>query len=197
MLSDCDEAVFHYHRRHESIYFNDPIYDDLALQKSCNAKVNETDALELLRQGDENSIISKCQRVLKAILISRKELNVPADAHVNIPAGAHANIPAGAHANRSALYRVPNRVHYVSLGRWQFSFLNYISFKSASIHLKPDAIYIHGDSLPYGDWWNRMLSDVPNVYFVERPRPSVAQGRKVGWLEHSSDLLRLQTLYGT
>ncbi len=42
-------------------------------------------------------------------------------------------------------YQVPNIVHYVSLGRWEFTFLNYLSVRSVHLHIKPDHIIFHGD----------------------------------------------------
>ncbi len=42
-------------------------------------------------------------------------------------------------------YQVPNIVHYVSLGRWEFTFLNYLSVRSVHLHIQPDHIIFHGD----------------------------------------------------
>jgi hypothetical protein len=91
---------------------------------------------------------------------------------------------------------VPNIVHYISIGTWTFTFLNYLSFCSTEQHIKPNYIFVHGNELPHGEWWNRTLKEVPNVYHVARKRPLRIQGRKARWLEHSTDIIRLQTLLG-
>ena len=93
-------------------------------------------------------------------------------------------------------YPVPNIVHYISLGTWEFQFLNYISFLSVHKFIQPWAIYVHGEKLPTGKWWNRTLYEVPNIYQVARKKPNRIQGKIVGWLEHSTDVLRLQTILG-
>ena len=157
--------------RKATIFGDDSIYGDLKVREFCKANENKGPALV----DSQTKIVSKCGYVLDAVLISSKH-----DRHTN-----------------NLTHPVPNKVHYVSLGRWEFTFLNYISFKSASINLKPEAIFVHGDNLPYGKWWQQVLTDVANVYYVKRAAPAVIQQREVGWLEHSSDVLRLQTLYGT
>ena len=91
---------------------------------------------------------------------------------------------------------VPNIVHYISVGTWNFTFLNYLSFRSVHTHIKCDYILVHGDGLPHGIWWNRTLDETPNIYHVYRKRPIRIQGRKVRWLEHSTDIMRLQTILG-
>lgn len=96
----------------------------------------------------------------------------------------------------SQLSSIPNIVHYVFLGQWEFSFLNYLSVKSVHLHIKPLYIVIHGDNLPYGEWWLKTLREISNIYFAHRNRPVRIQGIRVPWIEHSSDILRIQTIYG-
>ena len=119
-------------------------------------------------------VVTKCGQVL-SILISHRYVHRPETCDQQM---------------------VPNVVHYVSLGRWEFSFLNYISFRSVDLLQKPSYIFVHGDGLPYGLWWERTMKEVANVYYVERKRPRRIQGRKVRWLEHSTDVMRLQTILG-
>lgn len=92
-------------------------------------------------------------------------------------------------------FQVPNIVHYVALGRWRFTFLCYLSVKSVHLHIRPDHIIFHGDRLPYGYWWNRTMDEIPNIYHVVQGFPRRIQGRKIPWLEHASDLVRLQAIY--
>ena len=91
---------------------------------------------------------------------------------------------------------VPNIVHYVNFGSREFSFLNFISFLSVHRFIDPRFIYIHGDGLPHGYWWNKTRQEVPRLFFVPREKAVRVQGYKLPWIEHSSDILRFQTIYG-
>ena len=94
-------------------------------------------------------------------------------------------------------YKVPNLVHYIWMGSNRtFSYINYLSFYSVNKFLKPSRIILHGDVLPGGSWWKQVLQDIPNVYFLFRLRPIVIQDVRPKWIEHETDVLRLQILYG-
>ena len=100
------------------------------------------------------------------------------------------------YANREQ-YIVPNIVHYFYFGvSWEFDFLNYLSFLGASKFIKPDHIFVHGNVIPHGPWWNRTLHEVPNLYHVHREQPVRIQGRKILRIEESANILRVQTLLG-
>ncbi|ELU07691.1 hypothetical protein CAPTEDRAFT_189062 [Capitella teleta] len=89
----------------------------------------------------------------------------------------------------------PNTIHFISLGQWKFTFLNYLSVKSAHVFAKPLYMVVHGDTQPHGIWWNRTITDIPNIYFAKRNRPLRIQGVYVPWVEHSSDILRIHTVF--
>jgi hypothetical protein len=95
--------------------------------------------------------------------------------------------------------QVPNVVHYVWLGANRiFTFIHYLSFRGTHKHIAPDYIFIHGDSLPLaGDWWNRTLREVDNIYFVtiELP-PHAPNGARFHFFEHATDLVRIATILG-
>ena len=179
LIAECSEEVYNFPSKRSPFFGGDPVYGDIELQRSCHAEQ------ERWKQGfvkntnsQHNKLHNKCGETLNPKLLSfwqqqQKRSNTSDNAFV-----------------------VPNIVHYVSLGHWEFSFLNYLSFKSVHKFIQPEAIYIHGDGLPYGRWFDRMLKEVANVYQVVRPRPVRIQGRQVMGLEHSSDIIRLQTLYG-
>ena len=93
-------------------------------------------------------------------------------------------------------HMVPNIVHFISFGRVTFSFLNYLSVLSVHRFIIPEYIYLHGDQLPHGYWWNRTVVDVSNLYHVFREQPMRVQGIKIPWVEHRTDIVRLQTLLG-
>ena len=92
---------------------------------------------------------------------------------------------------------VPNIVHYVWFGEnVDFTFLNYLSFLSAHKFIKPLQILIHGDTLPIGTWWNATLKQIPNIYFVHRKRPKRINDQYIRLASQSSDIARLELLYG-
>ena len=97
----------------------------------------------------------------------------------------------------SDLYRIPNTVHYVWFGKIEFTFVNYLSLLSVDKFIKPDYIFIHGDSIPGGEWWNRTTSEVPNIYHVEMECPWMApNGQRFKWIQHVSDYIRVKTISG-
>ncbi|KAK2153640.1 hypothetical protein LSH36_291g09030 [Paralvinella palmiformis] len=94
---------------------------------------------------------------------------------------------------------VPNIVHYIIFGEEEFSFLNYLSFKSTDLFLKPNFIFVHGDYSflsNRGFWWNKMLGDVSNVFCVRWPQVRSIQRQKVRYLAHMSDIVRLLIIQG-
>jgi hypothetical protein len=99
-----------------------------------------------------------------------------------------------------AAYRVPNLVHYVygyPLAENPMTFLMYISFLSVHKFISPRYIFIHGDALPHGYWWNRTTTDVDNIYFVNMTfsMPHQVFGKPLIKPEHVADILRLDVLY--
>ena len=92
---------------------------------------------------------------------------------------------------------VPNIVHFLVFRKeWTFSFLDYLSFSAASKFIQPEHIFLHGNVLPMGPWWVRLLTETPNIYYVYREQPLNIQGQNTGQAKDSSNLLRAQTLYG-
>jgi hypothetical protein len=93
-------------------------------------------------------------------------------------------------------FMVPNIVHYVLFGSGLFTFLNYISFKSANKFIRPQFIFVHGDGIQQGQWWNRTIEEIPNIYFIRRPHILTIQNRKPFSYAHQADIIRLQVLQG-
>lgn len=91
---------------------------------------------------------------------------------------------------------VPNVVHYVLIGpNLTFTFVNYLSFLSVERFLKPEQIFVHGDSTPTGHWWNLTLRQVKNIYHVERPYVKTAvNGQPFRFVAHASDYIRAKVL---
>ena len=94
-------------------------------------------------------------------------------------------------------YVVPNVVHYIHLGRGMtFTFISYLSFLSARKFIKPDYIFLHGDTLPTGSWWERTLLDVPNIYHVHVRGILGIRGKRFRFPTQHSNLLRLFIMLG-
>jgi hypothetical protein len=88
-------------------------------------------------------------------------------------------------------------VHYVWFGHdLDFKFIHYLSFLSVHRYLAPDAIFVHGELGPRGQWWDRVTLDVGNVYHVNRSSPKTApSGSQFKFAAHASDLVRTQVIY--
>ena len=78
------------------------------------------------------------------------------------------------------------------------TFLNYLSLLGVQQHIRPTQIIVHGDALPQGDWWRRAVKDVANIYFVNVTGrlPTHVYGIPLKCVEHRTDILRYQILYG-
>lgn len=92
---------------------------------------------------------------------------------------------------------VPNVVHYVQIGAARkLTFYEYLSFLSVEKFQKPDQIFVHGDVIPEGPWWNRTIQEVPNIYHVWTSPPSEVFGQKLVRVEHRTDVMRYSIIYG-
>ena len=94
-------------------------------------------------------------------------------------------------------YVVPNVVHYIHFGnKLKFGFMQYISYVSVHKFIKPDYIFVHGDTLPLGLWWKRTMAEVPNIYHVFVKGATGVNGKKFFHPTQHSNLLRLYILLG-
>ena len=91
---------------------------------------------------------------------------------------------------------VPNVVHYVFIGSdFEFKFMTYLSFLSVERFLKPAQIFIHGNVIPSGKWWNVTVEQVRNIYHVQRSLPERApNGQPFKYTAHVSDYMRAEIL---
>ncbi len=101
-------------------------------------------------------------------------------------------------ANATATHlAVPNVVHYVWFGPpLQMNFLNFLSLLSVHKFLKPWYIFIHGENAPTGPWWQKAITDIPNIYVVFRSKPATINGKVPRHIEHCADVARLEILLG-
>ncbi|CAC5384493.1 unnamed protein product [Mytilus coruscus] len=89
---------------------------------------------------------------------------------------------------------VPNLVHYIWFSKREMNFYHFLSFLSASRFLKPCLILVHGDRLPFGTYWEYLLTLVPNIMHVQRSPPEDVFGKPLGNIEHKADIGRIQAL---
>lgn len=91
-------------------------------------------------------------------------------------------------------FKVPNILHYIWLGKGNFDFMYFVSIYSGYKNQHPCLIFLYYDTLPSGEWWNLLLLRVPNIIPVKVNPPSKIGGRKIVYVQHKSDILRLQIL---
>ena len=107
---------------------------------------------------------------------------------------------------------IPNIVHYVHLMRKpltdvHFELKHFISIYSASLYLKPEAIYIHTDATDEAiarakgpseaaDKWMALILNLPSVRIAKAIAPEYANnGVKILNLENKSDFVRAKAVY--
>ena len=105
--------------------------------------------------------------------------------------------------NASASLVVAHVVHYIlfknssnNMKNFKFLFHHYLSFRSVHQFIRPQYIFLHGDSVPEGEWWQRTLQEVDNLYHVYCEKPTKIHDKPIGWVEHASDIKRLTLLIG-
>lgn len=93
-------------------------------------------------------------------------------------------------------FLVPNIIHYIWLGKGIFDFMYFVSILSGHKKQHPCLIFLYYDTLPSGEWWNLLLLHVPNIIPVNVTPPSEISNQKILYVQHKSDILRLQILTG-
>ncbi|XP_061162770.1 uncharacterized protein LOC133171991 [Saccostrea echinata] len=89
---------------------------------------------------------------------------------------------------------VPNIVHYIWLGKREFEFIYFVSFYSTHKYQNPCLIFLYFDVLPFGKWWNLLLNIVRNIVYVKIIPPTEISGKKISWVQHKADIMRLRIL---
>lgn len=88
---------------------------------------------------------------------------------------------------------IPNIIHYIWLGGKAITFMMYLSFYSSLKIVNPDRIFIHGDILPSGYYWNQIESE-KKVTWVEYGPTHFVYGHFLRYKEHASDVIRTDVL---
>ncbi|KAK2188916.1 hypothetical protein NP493_119g01005 [Ridgeia piscesae] len=92
-------------------------------------------------------------------------------------------------------YVVPNVIHYIRYtNNVTFEFQHYLSYRSVQLFIRPRYIFLHGDSIPDGEWWQKTLAEVDNLYHVYRKQPKDVHGTPIQFIQHSADITRLVVL---
>ena len=92
--------------------------------------------------------------------------------------------------------RVPRVVHYVRFGDFNLTIDAFYSVLSVVRFVQPCLILLHSDALPTGPHWHALLHLVPNIMHVQKDRPRQIYGNVINMVEHSSDVARLQIMFG-
>ncbi|XP_070173296.1 uncharacterized protein [Littorina saxatilis] len=94
---------------------------------------------------------------------------------------------------------VPRISHYTWMssddpeGAKEFTFAHYISVLSALHVAGMDHVYVHGDVVPRGPWWDEL--GMQNVTFVSVEHPDAVFQQPVEVPSHASDVIRYNVLY--
>jgi len=91
---------------------------------------------------------------------------------------------------------IPNIGHFYLIGDNFITFFIYLSIASMVNVLKVDAVYVHGDVEPHGDYWTRLL-DTGKIKFVYCPPIEKVFGNAIdpGDKFHGKDILSVYFLY--
>jgi Glycosyltransferase sugar-binding region containing DXD motif len=115
-------------------------------------------------------------------------------------------------ANDDSQPTIPNIVHYVYVmkepsGDLHFELKDFISIYSASLYLKPDAIYIHTDATneavarakesgEAANKWTRLILNMPGVRIGRVTAPEYASnGVKIKYVQNKSDFVRAKVVH--
>jgi hypothetical protein len=91
---------------------------------------------------------------------------------------------------------IPNLIHFVfgmaaDFGGKPFSLSHYLAIKSAITINKPDAVFMHYEFEPKGEWWEKAK---PLVTLNKIKAPDSFMGRRLYHVAHKADVVRLQVL---
>ncbi|XP_062610497.1 uncharacterized protein LOC134272268 [Saccostrea cucullata] len=91
-------------------------------------------------------------------------------------------------------FAVPNIVHYIWLGKHEIEFIYFVTFYSTHKNQNHCLIFHYYDVLPFGKWWDVLKKIIKNIVYVKINPPFQIAGKKIHWVEHKSDILRLKIL---
>lgn len=89
---------------------------------------------------------------------------------------------------------VPSVVHYVWYRKGELTFNTFTSILSVIRFVKPCTIIFHGDKIPFGKYWDYIVSLFPNIIHMKRILSSAPFGETFAYNEHIRDVARLEAL---
>ncbi|XP_062569678.1 uncharacterized protein LOC134231727 [Saccostrea cucullata] len=89
--------------------------------------------------------------------------------------------------------KIPKIVHLVWYREKEMDFMMYLSLRSVMTILKPEKVFIHGDNLLHGKYFDKFKRD-PRLHTVYREVPDTIFGHKVLYTQHKSDIIRADVL---
>lgn len=89
--------------------------------------------------------------------------------------------------------KIPKIVHLVWYRKKEMDFMMYLSLRSVMTILKPEKVFIHGDNLLYGKYFDKFKKD-PRVHNLYREVPGTIFGHRVLYTQHKSDIIRADVL---
>ena len=88
---------------------------------------------------------------------------------------------------------IPKIVHYVWYHEAQMTYSMYLSILSALYIVRPERIYVHGDQLLKGQYWDKIKVH-PKVIGIYRETPRQIYGNAILFTHHKSDVIRAEVL---
>ncbi|KAK7500648.1 hypothetical protein BaRGS_00008223, partial [Batillaria attramentaria] len=91
-------------------------------------------------------------------------------------------------------FQVPKVVHYVWFSNRTLDIFTFLSVLSAYRFLNPCLVLFHADYLPFGSYWRALQGLVPVLVHVNRTAPAQIFGKPFGFVQHQSDIARIEAL---
>lgn len=118
--------------------------------------------------------------------INRKYLNLSSNTRLNF---SDSNNITG-----YSYFIVPNMVHLIRFESPRLTFVDMVNIKSIHINHKPEKLIIHCDDCNFkGKYWD-MVKDFPEIELRYWKRPTHIFGKKISWIQHASDISRIEIL---
>ena len=96
----------------------------------------------------------------------------------------------------STALTIPNIVHYIHFGRFQFKFMFYLSILSFIYIQKVERVYIHCDQEPHGPLWSNLVErEKDKLQLVYRSNPGTVFNQSISVVEHMADIAKADIAY--
>ncbi|CAG0888176.1 unnamed protein product [Cyprideis torosa] len=96
---------------------------------------------------------------------------------------------------------VPNIIHFIRFNQPSLTLMEFICLRSALVRNADATVLIHSNTPMTGVHWKELIQDFgnssshpPRLQFVQKEIPQEIFNRKLTWIQHKSDVARLQIL---